>query len=213
MVFFALSGFARLVKPPSYLHHYKGTTDYDIPKDEDAQDKLMDKIRQDGAILATSKPGQFTLRFVAKKQRVTFAASRDSAGWRVAESGREPYLAPKPTPVGFLGPAVTLTRRDQFELRSPTPQTQHPIRQIQELIATVPGQLAFLRDQKDLVVVTEQGVIVHTASLASIPLKENDSLSKILWRGGTRFLIFVEHTGTKEEQRYSEAYQVDVATG
>ena len=26
MAFFALSGFARLVKPPSYLHHYKGTT-------------------------------------------------------------------------------------------------------------------------------------------------------------------------------------------
>ena len=26
MAFFALAGVARLVKPPSYLHHYKGTT-------------------------------------------------------------------------------------------------------------------------------------------------------------------------------------------
>ena len=56
-------------------------------------------------------------------------------------------------------------------------------------------------------------MVVHTASLASIPLKESDSLSKILWRGGAHFLVFVEHTGAKEEQCFSEVYKVDAATG
>ncbi len=39
MAFFALSGFARLVKPPSYLHHYKGTTVYLPPTVEQAKGK------------------------------------------------------------------------------------------------------------------------------------------------------------------------------
>jgi hypothetical protein len=68
--------------------------DYDISGGNEARNQLMDEIRAHGALLHTDQAGQFTLRFVAQKRRVTFAAAPEKAGkWRVTEIHKEPYTA------------------------------------------------------------------------------------------------------------------------
>lgn len=187
-------------------------TDYDIPQDEDAQDALHSEIRREGAILETTKPGQLTLRFVREKQRVTFTVAKDPGGvWRVTEAGREPYIASKPPPVVFTAPTVALTRQGTLTLRSPSTQAAHPIREIRNLVAAGPGRLAFLREEKDLVVVSEQGKVLRTVSLAALALEpEKDRLSQLLWRNGEQFLIFVERE--KEGKHSLHTYPVDAQT-
>lgn len=192
-------------------------TDYDILHDEDAQDSLHDEIRRDGAILETTKPGEFTLRFVREKQRVTFTVAKEPGGaWRVMEAGREPYVVPKPPPLVFTAPTVALTRQGTLTLRSPSTQATHPIREIRNLIAAGPSRLAFLRDEKDLVVVSEQGNVLRTVSLAAISLAREKNyfsrFSHLVWCGGERFLLFVQHDGQRPS-RPCDAYPLDVATG
>ncbi|MBB6050271.1 hypothetical protein [Armatimonas rosea] len=187
-------------------------TDYDIPHDEDAQDSLRNEIRRDGAILETTKPGEFTLRFVREKQRVTFTVAKEPDGaWRVMEAGREPYVVPKPPPLVFTAPTVALTHQGTLTLRSPSTQAAHPIREIRNLIAAGPGRLAFLREDKDLVVVSEQGKLLSTISLAPIALeREKDRFSQLLWRNSEQFLVFVERE--KEGKRFLHTYPVDART-
>ena len=73
-------------------------TDYNLPGNEQAQYRLMQEIKRYGAILSTT-PSQFTLRFAAQKQRVTFRVTQAPDGtWQVTESQRVPYVVPNSPP-------------------------------------------------------------------------------------------------------------------
>jgi hypothetical protein len=188
--------------------------DYSTSGDKEAQDRLRDDIRQTGAILRANQGRRFTLRFVADKQRVTFAVVMGEGGtWRIAEVGREPYV-PGGKAVRFAMPEVRLRQLDRIELQGSGPQAQHPIRSIHSPVAAGSGRLAFLRreDRTDLVVVEESGKILHTVPLDSIPRRNNDTFCGLLWREETRFLVFVERRAEDSDKVSTEAYQVDART-
>jgi len=191
--------------------------DYNVPGDDREQDRLMYEIRSKGALLRTDQSGKFTLRFVALKQQVTFKIAADgSAKLRVTEVGREPYIAPDKAGVTFTALEIRLKQRDKIALSTPGRQTQPLIRHVTDLVSAGPNRFAFLRRDgtTELVVVSDRGKVIQTASLNKIPLKGNDTVSKLLWRNGTQFLVFVErHTESVQfEDLYCEAYQVDART-
>lgn len=190
--------------------------DYNVPGDETAQDRLLDAIHAQGAILHTDQPGQFTVRFVAQRQQVTFAIVAQEPGkWRVSELHREPYMPARPKPTSAPAPILHLHPHDKIVLRVPGSQAPPPIRRVFDLVSAGAGRLAFLRreDHTALVVVNTRGSVLHTVSLAPIPLKDQDTLSSLHWRNGTRFLVFVERHMPQPEDDYLEAYQVEARTG
>jgi hypothetical protein len=189
--------------------------DYRADGKDDAQDSLLEEILANSAILDTHTPGQFTLRFVAENQRVTFAvAPEDGGNWHVTEVKREPYVAPVPEDA-FKGLVIHPVLSDQMELHDPGPQTYPPIYKISGLVAAGPRRFAFLRWGKTptLVVVNDRGEMVQTVSLARTALKEGDMVRQLLWQQGSRFLIFVERHSVQRERTFTEAYSVETRTG
>jgi len=70
-------------------------SDYSVPGDEKAEDRLRDEILRDGAILRCTEPGRFEVRLVAASKRVTFEVTPDPAGskgWRVTEVARTDWF-------------------------------------------------------------------------------------------------------------------------
>ncbi len=71
--------------------------DYMLPGDPQAEGRLQDEIREQGAILRTFEHG-FGLRLKGGRECVTFAVEGSSStarGWNVREVGREPYEVPR----------------------------------------------------------------------------------------------------------------------
>ena len=128
---------------------------------------------------------------------------------------REAYIAASEKPLRFDAPTVHLKLKDKIELRVPGSQTPHPIRKVFQLVAAGPQQFAFVRRESSsvLVVVNSRGEVIHTLALDKIPQKDGDNISQILWRDGTKFLVFSERSPGKREEMYTDAYTVDARTG
>lgn len=181
--------------------------DYEIPGKEEVQDALRDEIRKSGAILETTRPGRFTLRFVKANQRVTFEVSKEG---KVREVGRSPYEAP--AELVFAAKKVVPVVRERINLKVPSKQNPSPIHSIQTISSAGNGQIAFLRksNQPALVVVNAAGRVVKTISLTGV--LNPPEFAKLLLRIGTeRILIFIEkQIKTVTTTRVVEA---DITTG
>jgi hypothetical protein len=184
--------------------------DYKTP-DEHAQRLLMDSIRQTGTVLRGDKPGEFSIWFVKEAKRVTFSAKPDGKGaWTVAETGRrdEPR---KVDPVA-KPPSQALRSLGRIELKMPNEKAASPIRNVHDFEIDDKGRIAFLRvttKAADLVVVDQQGVVLHTVPLDPAPGESDRSWFDLAWGGGDRYVVT---RALPEGKQGIEAVLVDAAT-
>lgn len=195
--------------------------DYNIPGNEKAQDRLMDEISKDSAILETTASRQFTLRFVREQRRVTFRVSAEPGrGWRVIRFRSTPYIPPTPKPepkIAEVRPKLQgrLDLLAENAAKFPSPR---PIQRPDCLTSAGPGHLAFvsLEGVPALVMVAQTGEVLHRVALDRIrkpgSAGEPQSL-KLVWQGERRFVLFCERSPGDPENSYTEAYRVDAQKG
>ncbi len=186
--------------------------DYNIPGNEKEEERLRYEIWREGAFLPARAPRTFTLWHCAKKQAVTYTIA--PATGAVQELGRTPFQRTPPKPITFSAPEVHPPLRDTLVLHAPAAGTPPPIRAILHPVPAGAGRLAFLRNEEPvaLVVIRDQGTVVFTVPLKAIPRLVGDSFAALLWRGGNRFLVFVEHENAADPERCTDVYQVDAET-
>lgn len=118
--------------------------------------------------------------------------------------------SPAILPLKFVAPTVPLRLIDKIALRIPNAKPLPPIRRVFNLISAGQDRLAFLRRESktDLVVLNTRGGVDYTVSLDSLQ-KKDVLLSKLIWQGGTRFLLFIEHSSSGLSEIFTTAYQID----
>lgn len=189
--------------------------DYSIPKNEDAQDRLVDQVRRYGAILKTG-PNSFELRFAKANQRVAFGVNRPRDGqWVVHETGRSPYsVAKQKPPAEAKIPERKLKSLGTVTLQAPS-VTSERLSVMGDIGPAGKGRFAYLAlsdgGKAFLAVVSEDGRHLRRVSLAKIPRDpDHATLSGCVWLGGERFLVTLTQYDTKDRTR---CWKVDAASG
>jgi sugar lactone lactonase YvrE len=189
--------------------------DYDTGDDEKAGETLTASLRRSGGILSSDRPGRFELRFVRDAQRVTFRVSRLASGtWSVSEVQRRPFVEtalapPKPAEI----PLLALRPAGRIVLTSPSPAPEPEVRDVSDFEIDGAGRIAVLRRSEKpwmaLVVVDQQGKVLHTVRLDSAHAEDSATWSALTCVGLGRYLLIRDApTGEK----HMEAAVVDVAT-
>jgi hypothetical protein len=189
--------------------------DYESGGDQNADERLMASVRRSGAILGTDHGGEFELRFVKDGQRVKFAVARAASGeWVVSEVGRRPFVettTAAPTPEI---PLVSLRATGRVVLESPASAPLPEIRDVGDFVFDPRGRIAFLRriESKSitLLVVDQQGKVVHTVALESGRAESGWGWSELTCVGPDEFLLIRENPSDRNK---TGAALVDAATG
>jgi sugar lactone lactonase YvrE len=189
--------------------------DYDVPGDEEAEDRLRRAIRDKGAILRSDQAGRFELRFVKAARRVTFAVARGEDGkWSVSEVDRRAYAEP----VAAAPPAAEIPVRPlrlvgRIDLRAPADRPAPAIRDVDHFVFDDRGRIAFLRDGSGtapaLVVADQRGKVLHAVPLDPARAENRSGWSGLTWVGGDRFLLIRDNP---KDGNHMEGWWVDVAT-
>lgn len=127
-------------------------TDYNVPTSEEAQDRLMQEIRSDGAVLSVAQARRFTLRFAAENVQATFEVARDTSSgaaerWNVREVERSAYKPPIPTKAEAPA-ALALREIGVVELERGAGRASGPIRDVEAFAFTTKGTLRFIRREE-----------------------------------------------------------------
>lgn len=169
--------------------------DYSIPGDHDAEESLLDRIWEDGAILRTDRAGQFEVQFVAARRCVTFGITRgEDDEWKVREVARRRHdlkpESPEPAPprarVRHLKPLGRVLLRSAADLAVP------PIRNIQGYTFAGPGRIAVLREgsyDPAALVVTNSGGERRELLLDDLEQTPDSNWSGMAWVGADRFFL------------------------
>jgi hypothetical protein len=187
--------------------------DYSVPGDRVAEDRLMIKITQKGAILRTDQAGRYDLWYVRDARQVTFAVARGPTGaWTVTEIGRRPYVEPAASASSEAPiPERPLRLLGRIELKAPKSGPAPDVRDISDFVFDDRGRIAFLRDvggKTPALVVTDQlGKIVQTVSLDAAISEHAGVWSGPAWLGGDRYHLL---RGDPKNDKKMEAWRVDV---
>jgi hypothetical protein len=186
--------------------------DYSIPGDRKAEQRLMDKVLETGAILRTDQAGQFDLWFLRAARRVTFAVVRGPNGvWKVAEVGRRPYVEPVPKETPVLERPLRLLGR--IELKASESGRAPDVRDVGGFVFGDRGRIAFLRDaggkNPALVVTDATGKIVQTVPLDATRTENRTGWSDLTWVGGDRYILIRDDP---KDDKMMEGWWIDLAT-
>ncbi len=178
--------------------------DYEVPGNEDAEDKLRALVMEKGVILDTKQPGKFEVWFPSEKQRVFFSIARDGDGWRVAETARRAYTPPDDKPAEPQIPERALEKLGTFTLDDKPAES--PVRDVVQFEFDDRGRIGFLRREENaetFVLIEQTGKV-----LVEMPLKFPKEESTIIaWIAGDRWLITSSLYGNEARPR---AYWLDV---
>ncbi|MBD8526709.1 hypothetical protein [Pseudomarimonas arenosa] len=173
--------------------------DYTAPGDTHAQRKLLQRIRQHGAILNTaSAPPRFTLRAVSQAMLISYQvtpSSESAGGWRVEEVARAADLGFADSAPDTQGVAVqeqALQHLGRIELlqgeRRPS-----PIRRVIAFDIDDKQRLGFLRQcdcphEIDLVFIDQHGGLLGQWTPAAITTESSEARHHLTWISGNRWL-------------------------
>jgi len=140
--------------------------DYEAPGDADAEGRIGEEMRLNGALLATAER-RFELRLIAEDARVTFGVERAGEGWTVSELARAPYEA--------AAPPVIPTRTLVLHARVPLVQPPEPGLEVRDVLALGFDERAHVRFVRHegiegavaLVRLDESGVVERVTPVAS----------------------------------------------
>ena len=175
--------------------------DYTIPDDDDAEDKLVEEIELDGAILDAKTDGEFEIRCVKAGERVRYKVEPDGdSGWKVREISRSKYQAPsaeKPEAEPQTKPRLEVPLIKPIgNYRLGEAVSSGPIRDISGFDIDDHGRFGFLRsargDAKQSFVLIDQ----DSKLLAEIPLPSNGKTTDhCAWLAGSRWILTASESG------------------
>ncbi len=190
--------------------------DYESGGDENADERLIASVRRSGGILGSDEPGRFDLRFAKSGQRVTYSVVRKAGGaWVVSEVARRPFVetatpAKKPAEI----PLLALRAAGRIVLKGPSQAPVPEVRDVHDFVFDTQGRIAYLGWSKNnsrvLVVVDQQGKVIHTVPLASAHADGRAGWSELTCVGTGSYLLLRELPG---ERGKMEGAIVDVTTG
>ncbi len=186
--------------------------DYVIEDDEDAQDRLVNYVQLQGAILSTEDPSSFDLFFASESQRVTFRVAKTTGRWQIDEVGRRPVrledLLDETTAVPVEDIQLTpIQLVGQIQLESM--RQESPIHSLTNFTFGDRGQIGFIRHNHDesdsFVLVDEMGGVVCDIRL-KMTADEKARWNSCTWISGRRFLLTRSEYGTEKS---SHAWWID----
>ena len=149
-------------------------------------------------------------------QRVTFAVARAANGtWAVSELERRPFVetaaaAPKPVEI----PALSLRPAGRVVLKGPSAGPEPEVRDVSDFVFDARGRIAFLRRSEGksvaLVVVDQQGKVLHTVPLDSAHAENRAGWSGLTCVGPDKYLLIRDDPNDGNKM---EGALVDLATG
>lgn len=188
--------------------------DYNVPGDQDAESRLMQRIKGGGAILATRETARFDLWFVRDARRVTFEVRKDGPSWAVREAGRVPYEAPPPDrdPAEAL-PERALTYLGKVVLDGGSSEV-HAVRDVISFDLDPPGRVGMTRreegDRSTFLLVEPDGRVLREVALDAAKKAGNDRSPFLAWIDGDRWLIYLSPYGVEAR---SPAWWLDALSG
>ncbi len=186
-------------------------TDYNIDGDEEAEDRLSQKMRYDGAILEVLPGGGFELRIASEAARVTYRAEVIDSKWAVHEVSRREFVEQEPTQPEVNELSLRLIA--SVPLGTAASEPQSAIRDIVEFAADAGGVLRFIRREKQeghysVVRLDAEGVVTNEVPFGPIGLGEYS----LTWAPLTKddWLLTVSEYGSGGK---STAWVIDGLTG
>lgn len=191
----------------------------DTKEDPHASLRLIDRMRDEGAILRCDEPRRFDLHFVAEKARVTFEVSPAPAadgrgGWAVREIARGAYDLPQPEPAAEPElAALELRPLGELRLVGPGRRARQPIRDVYDFDVDDRGRIGFIRGEPGdearckFVLLDAKGGVAIDATPFLAPADAEASAQHIAWLRGDRWVITDSGHGPGAESR---AWFVDV---
>ncbi|HEY8747496.1 MAG TPA: hypothetical protein VIM11_05965, partial [Tepidisphaeraceae bacterium] len=190
------------------------------PDDPWASDHLMNEIRDDGAILSTTRPARFEVRHVAANERVAFEVFPTIAprGWDVRTVKRTPYMpATQPSGDELEIASINLKHLGTMRLGDQPAATTQPVHDVRAFDVDDRGRIGFIRDERGQTVgstvvwVTAEG---RTVAEGIHPAADFGGRGfgnmRIAWLGGDRWVVSDCDLGVEKTAR---AWFVDLDAG
>jgi hypothetical protein len=195
-------------------------TDYTNTRDDKAQDRIFDEMREHGAILDTSRSGHFEIRQIATRQRLSFSVERDDAApthWKVSKTGASTYVSKQLTsPAQASMKSVALARLGGIELSASQAEDASPIKNIFDFAVGEAGRFAFSAgchcdhaEDHALIVVDSHGALVRKIPLPA-RAKGGGTSDKVAWISADRWLVTTSTYGLEQP---TSATWIDAGTG
>jgi len=181
---------------------YEIPGDYMVPGNAGAKTEIDWSFRNRSAILSTREPSQFDLHSVRVNKRITFTVkSGDRNSWRVNESLRVDYAAPKAPSLADV-PETRLRHLGTIVL-STRPASSQPVRQIRCFDIDANGRIGFVRREDDgrdsFVLVGPDGAVSRELRLTG---QDEGSIS-LAWLSGNRWIAIGSGYGEGARARAS----------
>ncbi len=169
--------------------------DYDVPNDEDEEDRIQRIIREKGAILSVNGVPAFDICMVKEQQRATFSVKKESDAWQVRETSRKPYVlepteaVKKEKPIEY--PRLNVETIGVVKLDVADSPKDAGIRNVMSFDFDSKGSICALLDYKAprLVLVSQEGKILRELRLPVEKIPETARFSNPANVGGSKFVV------------------------
>ncbi len=179
--------------------------DYRVRGDEEAEDRLREKIWAEGAILDTSVSNQFTIFSAANSERITYSVSRhakETEKWVVKEIARQKHRPAEPEPAR-LPPFEdrALKHLGTFVLWDEPAAVPTAVRDIRAFDFDDRERIGFLREEPDdqcsFVLIESDGRLIREMPLKLTPATPPNQkpAPNLAWLEGDRWLVTLSDSG------------------
>jgi hypothetical protein len=187
--------------------------DYNVPGDENAEDRLRNQVRDQGVILNTQAGGRFDLRFVREARRGSFAVKKDGDAWDVREIASVPYEEPRPREGAAAIPRRRLGYLGKVDLEVGNAPAS-PVRDVVAFDFDARGSLGFTRreegERSTFVLLAPDGGVSREVPLEAVRMARDVRGPGVVWIAADRWLI---HLSSLAVGGKSTAWWVDGASG
>ncbi len=191
-------------------------SDYEVPGNEDAEDKLREYVRRESAIFRSVKNHQFQLLFARESQKVTFAVERTKhEGWKIKEVNRVPTKIPLTveSPDAQVVEELRLKSLGVVELQSTESKAASVINGVTNIELDGKKRISYIKNIDDsddvFIVVDENGKQLHRVPL-NVGDNQDARWSGYAWVGGDRYVL--TRSSYKLEAK-AKAWIIDLPTG
>ncbi len=172
--------------------------DYSVPENEEAEDRIRNRIRAEGAILDSNKPAAFAIHAVKQSQRIDFSVKQAQDGeWQIRETARSPYQfhSPELNQEPHLFPQVALDEVAVISLGGTARRQESPIRDVCGFQFDEEGRVCVLswREEEDLRLlrVSQQGGLLNDLRVPVPQMPETAEVRGPASIGGARCVVAV----------------------
>ena len=170
--------------------------DYTAPGDENAEDRIREMIRSQGAILSVNKQPAFDLHLVKDHKRVAFSVTEAANGsWAVRETSRTPFTPNAPPQSSVERSLMNPVKVGVVSLSGAGDEGATGIHDVEAFDFDPQGRICALLRREDeapqLVFLSQQGKLLHALRLPVEQGPKAVRFSNLANVGGSRFVIAV----------------------